>query len=174
MQFGTPGHPLHIGRPLSLSRRPMGLCRALMSALLLSGLAGCASEINRHGHLFSETDLQQIQPGMSQEQVRLTLGTPDTTATVGGQAFYYISSTTKQVAFFKPEEVDRRIVAVYFNPLGSVERIGNYGMQDGKVFDFVTRETPTKAGERSLLGELFRGIGKKKIDGGDTPNGAPS
>ena len=55
-------------------------------ALLLAAalpLAGCDSTIIKHGTQFHDGDLQQIQPGMSQEQVRMNLGTPATTAVVG-------------------------------------------------------------------------------------------
>lgn len=121
----------------------------------------------KHGHQFRENDIAQIQPGMSQDQVKLTLGTPATTATVGtGNAYYYISSTAEQVVFLTPKEVDRQVVAVYFNPLGSVERVANYGIKDGKVFDFVTRTTPAPgAGDEGLLKSLFRNLGKKQLFG---------
>lgn len=137
-------------------------------------VAGCGSDSGmkftqtlKHGHQFRENDIAQIQPGMSQDQVKLTLGTPTTTATVGGgNAFYYISSTATQVVFLQPKEVDRQVVAVYFNPMGSVERTANYGMKDGKVFDYVTRTTPAPgAGDEGILKGLFRNLGKKQLFG---------
>jgi outer membrane protein assembly factor BamE (lipoprotein component of BamABCDE complex) len=140
------------------------LRRALLaSASLATLLGGCGATITKHGHQFAETDVQQIQPGMSQEQVRMSLGSPTTTATVGGgNAFYYISSTTRQTAFFKPDEVDRRVLAVYFNQVGTVERVADYGLKDGKVFDFVKRETPSSLGDKGLIAQFFRGVGPKQ------------
>ena len=93
----------------------------------------------------------------------MTLGTPTTTSSVGtGDAFYYISSTTKQVSFMAPEEIDRQVVAVYFSRTGSVERISQYGMQDGKLFDFISRTTPTaNTYEEGLLKQIFRNLGKR-------------
>ncbi len=138
-------------------------CKGTLAALLLAGLlAGCGSTITKHGHQFQETDLQQIQPGMSKEQVRLSLGTPTTTSSVGtGQAFYYISNTTSQTAFMAPKEIDRRIVAVYFTQTGSVERIAEYGLKDGKVFDFISRSTPpANPKEDGLFKQIFRNLGK--------------
>src|SRR5262245_1878578 len=88
----------------TLARSPVarraGTACALAGAVLLAlALAGCAETITKHGHQFQENDLQQISTGMSQEQVRTTLGTPTTTATVGsGTAFYYISSVTGQTS----------------------------------------------------------------------------
>lgn len=93
----------------------------------------------------------------------MALGTPDTTSVVGnGNAYYYISSTTKQQAFFKPEEVDRRVVAVYFNRVGSVEKVSNYGLKDGQIVDFVNRETTAHIRDKTFLAKFFRGIGPKQ------------
>jgi outer membrane protein assembly factor BamE (lipoprotein component of BamABCDE complex) len=139
-------------------------------ALLLAAaipLAGCESTVIKHGTQFHEGDLQQIQPGMSEEQVRMNLGTPATTAVVGtGQAYYYISSTQTQSAFFLPTEKDRQVVAVYFSPGGTVDRVANYGLKDGKVVDSVSRTTPAPGGhEDGILKQLFRNLGTRQIFG---------
>lgn len=140
--------------------RAIGYAMALGFGL---GLAGCSSTVTKHGHLFQENDLQQIQPGMSQEQVKLTLGTPTTTSTAGNaNAFYYMSSTMKQSSFMAPSETDRQVVAVYFNQVGSVERVANYGMKDGKVFDAISRTTPSaNQNDDGILKQLFRNLGQK-------------
>jgi outer membrane protein assembly factor BamE (lipoprotein component of BamABCDE complex) len=123
--------------------------------------------VTRHGQLFKETDLQAVQPGMSQDQVRAALGTPATTAVIGdGRAFYYISSTDTQASFFLPTEQSRQVVAVYFNKGGTVNNVANYGLKDGKVFDFVSRKTPAPGGkDESILNQLFRNLGKQQLFG---------
>jgi outer membrane protein assembly factor BamE (lipoprotein component of BamABCDE complex) len=93
--------------------------------------------------------------GSSQEQVLLVLGTPSTVATVNGEVFYYISQTTKKVAFLKPEIVEQKVLAVYFDKNRRVTRIAQYGLKDGKVFDFVSQTTPTSGEELSLLRQLI-------------------
>ena len=127
------------------------------------GIAGCSSTVTKHGHLFQENDLQQVQPGMSQEQVKLTLGTPTTTATAGNaNAYYYMSSTKKQTSFMSPTETDRQVVAVYFNKVGTVDRVANYGMKDGKVFDTISRTTPSaNQNDDGVLKSLFRNLGQR-------------
>lgn len=137
---------------------------ALMLAL---SLAACSEQVIKHGHLFRDTDIAQIHPGMSQEQVRLILGTPTTTTTSGnGSVFYYISSTEKQMAFLQGSEVDRQVLAVYFTPTQAVDRVANYGLKDGKVFDFVSRTTPAPGGnEDGIFKQLFRNLGSKQIFG---------
>lgn len=138
------------------------------SALAIAlAVAGCDSNIIKHGVQFHEGDLQQIQPGMTQEQVRMNLGTPSTTAVVGtSQAFYYISSTATQTAFMLPTEKDRQVVAVYFSQAGTVERVANYGMKDGRVFDYVSKTTPAPGGKDvGVIQSLFRNLGQKQIFG---------
>jgi outer membrane protein assembly factor BamE (lipoprotein component of BamABCDE complex) len=126
--------------------------------------AGCSPITTKHGHHFQESDLQQIQPGMTADAVRMALGTPATTSTVvGGNAYYYISSTETQSAFFKPTEVDRKVLAVYFSQTGTVDRVAHYGMKDGQIFDYVKRQTPSHVKDQTLLQQIFRGIGQRAL-----------
>ncbi len=149
-----------------ISRRVRRPAAVLLAAAALA-LTGCDSTIMKHGTQFHDGDLQQIQPGMSEEQVRMNLGTPATTAVVGtGHAYYYISSTQSQTAFFLPSEDDRKVVAVYFSPGGTVDHVANYGLKDGRVFDYVSRTTPAPGGhDDSILQQLFRNLGQKQIFG---------
>jgi outer membrane protein assembly factor BamE (lipoprotein component of BamABCDE complex) len=123
-------------------------------------LAGCTGAVIRQGHLFQDEDVNQIKTGMGKDQVVLALGSPDHQSAAGGGAYYYISTTASQpMAFMKPEVTDRRVVAVYFNNKERVEQVANYGLKDGKVFDFIKRETPSYSRDQGVLKELFRDIG---------------
>ena len=100
--------------------------------------------------------LEQVPLGSSQEQVLIVLGTPSTVATVSGEAFYYISQRAEQPLAFMPQQVtNQRVIAVYFDKNRRVERLANYGLKDGKVFDFVSRTTPTSGAEINYLGYIF-------------------
>ncbi|QIB36404.1 outer membrane protein assembly factor BamE [Ancylobacter pratisalsi] len=110
----------------------------------------------QRGYVANPGALEQIPVGSSQEQVLLVLGTPSTVATVDGEVFYYISQKTKKVMFMRPEVVSQRVIAVYFDPKDKrVTRVADYGLQDGKIFDFISRTTPTGGNEISLLGQFF-------------------
>jgi outer membrane protein assembly factor BamE (lipoprotein component of BamABCDE complex) len=90
------------------------------------------------------------------------LGTPSTVATVNGDAFYYISQKTERVAAFMPHEViDQRVVGVYFDKDRRVERLANYGLKDGKVFDFLTQTTATGGNDLNYLRGIFRSFSPK-------------
>jgi outer membrane protein assembly factor BamE (lipoprotein component of BamABCDE complex) len=127
----------------------------LVSLALLLG--GCFGETFQRGYVLPEGALEQIPLGASQEQVLLVLGTPSTVATVSGEAFYYISQRADRPASFMNTSVtDQRVVAVYFDKSRRVQRLAEYGMKDGKLFDFVSRTTPTSGAENNFLGYLFR------------------
>lgn len=145
-------------------RGPAGLRRLGLAALIAVLLTACAETITKHGHQFHEGEVSQITPGMSQEQVKTALGTPTTTAAVGsGSAYYYISSTQGQTLFLTPKEKDRRVLAVYFGQMGSVDRVAQYGLKDGKVFDYVKNETPSHSKDEGVLKALFRNLGVKQL-----------
>jgi outer membrane protein assembly factor BamE (lipoprotein component of BamABCDE complex) len=164
--------PRKVGNVSGAGKRSRWAAR-LASALGLAAFASlaltaCGETITKHGHHFQENDLKQVTSGMSQEQVKAALGTPTTTATVGsGSAYYYISSTQGQTSFFKPVEKDRKVLAIYFNPLGSVDRVAHYGIKDGKVIDYARQKTPTPSRDEGILKALFRNLGAKQFGLGD-------
>lgn len=123
---------------------------------------GCA-QIDRHGHVFMDIDLAQVEPGMSKDEVMNFLGSPDTTSTVGGDAFYYISTTQKSYAFLKPWEIDRKVVAVYFGGRGAVDQVDQYGLQDGIVVRYSKDETPARGKDLGLIEQLFGNISQRKM-----------
>jgi outer membrane protein assembly factor BamE (lipoprotein component of BamABCDE complex) len=142
-------------------RRVAALARTLATALLLSApLGGCFfAETYQKGYIVPEGALEQIPIGASQDQVLIVLGTPSTVATVSGEAFYYISQRSERpVAFLPQNVVDQRVVAVYFDKNRRVERLANYGMKDGKLFDYVTRTTPAGGSDLSLVGTMIRAL----------------
>ena len=123
------------------------------------GAGGCLTQQYTRGYVVSEGALEQVPIGASQEQVLVVLGTPSTVATVSGEVFYYISQRTQQTSFLPQRVVDQRVVAVYFDKNRRVQRLANYGMKDGRVFDFISRTTPAGGQELSYLTYVFKIIG---------------
>jgi outer membrane protein assembly factor BamE (lipoprotein component of BamABCDE complex) len=140
--------------------RSMGSSRAfaiLFTLALLPG--GCLGETFQRGYVLPEGALEQIPLGASQEQVLLVLGTPSTVATVSGEAFYYISQKAdRPISFVDTTITDQRVIVVYFDKNRKVQRLAEYGMKDGKVFDFISRTTPTTGAENNFLTYMFRTI----------------
>jgi outer membrane protein assembly factor BamE (lipoprotein component of BamABCDE complex) len=134
------------------------LVRLAAAALLGSTLAGCIGEEFQRGYLVDERAVNQVRKGMSADQVLQSLGSPSTVSTVGNKNWYYISQTaTRTLQFMNEQVVDQRVTAVYFDKNLKVERVALYGIQDGKVFDFISRTTPAGGEEQSFLGQIFKG-----------------
>jgi outer membrane protein assembly factor BamE (lipoprotein component of BamABCDE complex) len=144
----------------TFQRRAAFVALALLGATALTGCGGLGmTETLQRGYVIPPGALEQIPIGASQDQVLIVLGTPSTVATVNGDVFYYISQKSQRSAAFMPYDVvDQRVVAVYFDKNRKVTRLANYGLKDGKVFDFQTGRTETGGKDLNYLRGILREI----------------
>jgi outer membrane protein assembly factor BamE (lipoprotein component of BamABCDE complex) len=148
---------LPVGSRPALAARWRGVRVAAAIALASAALGGCVGEQFQKGYILPTGALEQIPIGASQDQVLIVMGTPSTVATLSGEVFYYISQRSERpVAFMNQKVVDQRVIAIYFDKDRRVQRLANYGLQDGRIFDFVSRTTPTSGQELSYLAPLFK------------------
>ena len=161
----------------------LGRGKALTAAAALTALtltAGCNTnkmfgditpgETITQGYIIDQAAIDSVPVGSSREQVILSLGSPSTTATFDNEVFYYISQTRKRrAAFASARLVDQRILAVYFGEDGRVTQLANYGLQNGKVFDFVSRTTPTGGKDQTFIGQMLSGGAKPNPLAGAQP-----
>lgn len=125
------------------------------------GLSSCTTGIGDtiySGYVVDKQSLDLIPVGSSREQVILTMGTPSTSATFDSEVFYYISQVRRRgAAFMKANIVDQTVLAIYFDKNGVVSQRSNYTLQDGKVFDTISRTTPTGGKDLTFLQQLLTG-----------------
>src|SRR5258708_23261305 len=142
--------------PGFLSARWQTMRAAAAIALVCAALGGTGEHCQK-GYILPPGALEQIPIGASQDQVLIVMGTPSTVATLNGEVFYYISQRSERlVAFMNQRVVDQRVIAIYFDKNRQVKRLPHYGLQDGKIFDFISRTTPTSCHELSYLTPLFK------------------
>jgi outer membrane protein assembly factor BamE (lipoprotein component of BamABCDE complex) len=135
-----------------------GLRTAAAAALLCAVVSGCGEQFHK-GYILPPGALEQIPIGASQDQVLIVMGTPSTVATLNGEVFYYISQRTERtIAFMNDKIVDQRVIAIYFDRNRQVRRLANYGLRDGKIFDFISRTTPTSGQEINYVAPLFKAL----------------
>ena len=166
---------------------PISRRAALLGALATSSLAlaGCGPDAGgfvlptstgmneefTRGFVMDDALVAQVKVGMDVQSVLQILGTPSTTSTVGNRTFYYISQRMRRRFQFQDAQViDQQVLVVYFNKGFKVERIANYGLQDGVIFDFISRTTPAGGEEQNFLRNHFRGVTKFNPLGGLTGN----
>ncbi|HSM94401.1 MAG TPA: outer membrane protein assembly factor BamE [Rhizomicrobium sp.] len=143
-------------------------------------LMACTPTISQRGYLPDPALEASVKVGTdTKTTIQQRLGDPSTEATFGGDAWYYISSTERQVAFFDPTTTNRKILALHFDKDGKVVDIKHYSLKDGHVVAFETRTTPAKGRELTFLQQLFSatpgvplgGIGGKSGDQNPGNNG---
>lgn len=163
-----------MGNGLSMIRQAGWRYRTALAAVLLSvGAAGCVGVETQSGYLVPEYAIEQVPVGASKDQVLIALGSPSTTENFGTDAFYYISQTRKQPVAFMPDKVvGQRVLAVYFDDKDTVTSIADYGLKDGKVFDFAKGVTPTAGKDENFLNQVLGGI-VGGAGGGGSSSGGP-
>jgi outer membrane protein assembly factor BamE (lipoprotein component of BamABCDE complex) len=148
--------PNHALPPAARRSRPALLAVVLTAVALALGGCDAFTQVYQRGYIPPEGALEQVPLGASQEQVLIVLGTPSTVATVSGETFYYISQRAEQkLAFMGQDVTNQRVIAVYFDKNRKVQRLANYGLKDGKLFDFVSRTTPTSGVELNYINYVF-------------------
>jgi len=137
-------------------------------------IGGCEEKINVHGLLPKPGDVATIKPGIhKRSDVQVILGAPSTVANFDKSTWYYIGSRVKQVSFFEPELLERKVVAVQFNRQGIVQNIKTYDATKEKEITLVDRETPTKGKELTIIQQLIGNVGRFSVpedDSGGIPN----
>lgn len=129
----------------------------LVCGAALGLLIACAPVISQRGYVPDPANENAIKVGTdTKTSVQARLGYASTTATFGNDSWYYISSTEKQVAFFTPTVLKRQVVAIYFDKANKVTDIKRYGLRDGHVIAFESRETPARGRETTFLQELLK------------------
>jgi outer membrane protein assembly factor BamE (lipoprotein component of BamABCDE complex) len=127
---------------------------------LLIGAAGlliaCTPVTNQRGYLEDKTIEAGINAGNdTKTSVQAKLGYASTTATFGGDAWYYISQTERQIAFFTPTVEQRSILAVYFDKDGKVTSLRHYTLAQGHLISLEDRTTPARGRELTFLQQLL-------------------
>ncbi len=139
----------------------------LLAVTVLFALTACARTIDTRGYVPNESLIGQVKPGIDDRiTVSRVLGSPSTVATFSDDTWYYVSRRTEQFAFFDAKVLDQRVLAVDFDDRGFVSDIRRYELEDGKIIDPVTRETPTLGRELGFLEQLFGNIGRFNPQGG--------
>jgi outer membrane protein assembly factor BamE (lipoprotein component of BamABCDE complex) len=141
------------------SRTKVKRILSLPVAATATVLIGCVPVENQRGYVPDQTAVASIAVGMdTKDTVSKKLGDPSSAATFGNDVWYYMSAHVEQNAFFAPRATERNILAVEFAKDGKVTDMHRYTLADGRVVDFVSRETPTRGRELTLLQQIFNAV----------------
>ena len=146
------------------------LKKAALVALLLSSAitaTGCTRTRDHQGHLLDEALVSSVRPGVdNRDSVAATLGRPTFVGQFDQRDWYYVSRTTRQLAFARPRPSEQTVLHVRFDEAGNVVAVERTGLERVASISPMGDKTPTLGRDRSFFEELFGGIGQVGAVGG--------
>ncbi len=150
---------------MTACEKPFRLSALLVLAAALSCAAGCASRTSVHGDPIDEVRLSSIVKGThTRGDVAAAFGSPSSSSPFTEDTWYYISSRMEGFAFLADAEVHRQIVVVRFDDRGVVDDIQLLALENGRVVEFVNRETPSFGEDLSILQQFLGNVGRFEKD----------
>ena len=143
------------------TRQSSTVRKLLMAGLIGGSLLACAPIIDQRGYVFNDRLIERLEIGKTNLQQTIDiLGSPSTTSEINGKAFYYIHSRFVRESYRASKEVDRKVMAIYFDRQSNIRDIAIYGLDDGIIIEIVQRTTESQGAELSIIGQLFSNAGR--------------
>lgn len=138
----------------------MRIARLTLAIALAASLAACGARKDIRGNYLTETQLSAVEIGKTnRETVLRNLGPPSTEGTFDRHVWYYIGRQTEEWGFLKPDIIDQKVIAIYFNDRGVVEQIQRYSVADARKVEIVERETPTSGNKIGFFEQILGNLG---------------
>ena len=136
-----------------------------ISILLLTSACSNDLFLVHNGNMPAQEKVDEIRLGQSKQDVMNILGAPSLTTGLSDDHWIYMASTVKKVAFFRPEELDRKVLAISFDN-GQISKIEKLSLADGNNFKIDTHTTQTTEQEQGFFRKYFGGVGSYMPFGG--------
>ena len=130
-------------------------------------LSACSNDLFlvHNGNMPANEKISEVHLGQSKQDVMNILGAPSLTTGLSDDHWRYMASTVKKVAFFRPEELDRKVLAISFDN-GQISKIEKLSLADGNNFKIDTHTTQTTEQEQGFFRKYFGGVGSYMPFGG--------
>lgn len=134
--------------------------RIIGAAALAALLGGCSPVIRNHGYVPIAEDLAQLTIGVdTRDSVIAAVGAPSSVGLANESGLYYVASRFRHFGALAPEETNRQIVALSFNPAGVLTNIEEFSLEDGQVVALTSRVTDSPVQDRPFLRQLLGNVG---------------
>ncbi|WP_223252335.1 outer membrane protein assembly factor BamE [Paracoccus mutanolyticus] len=123
---------------MKISRRQI----MAFTLVLPAALAGCQATYRNHGYVPPDDQLAQVVVGQTkQADLEGLIGRPSAQGLLTGSAWYYVGSRWQFYGLREPREIDRQVVAISFDPSGTVTNVERFGLERGRVVVLSRRVT---------------------------------
>ncbi|MFD1159529.1 outer membrane protein assembly factor BamE [Roseovarius aestuarii] len=122
--------------------------------------ASCSATYQNHGYVPSEKDLAELVVGVdNRATVDDVIGPPSASGVLSEGDYYYIRSRIRTFGAFKPEVVERQVLAISFDQGDRIANIERFGLEDGNIVPLTRRVTDSSVVGNNLLRQLLANIG---------------
>ena len=140
------------------------LYKYLVYILILLSINSCTGRISNHGVLNIDKHIDSIvDDKLEKAEIEALLGPPSTISAFEFNKWYYINNSIKHFAFYKPEIIDHKVYEIIFNSENQAVQINIFNQEDLREISYNTDITDTRGNKRSLLQEIFKGVGNNKL-----------
>ena len=140
------------------------LFKYLIFTFLLISINSCAGRISNHGVLNIEKHIDSILDNkLEKAEIEALLGNPSTVSAFEFNKWYYINSSIKHFAFYKPEIINLKVYEIIFNSENQAYEINTYDQDNLKELNFNSDVTETRGNKKSFLQLILKGIGESDL-----------
>ena len=93
---------------------------------------------------------------------------PSASGVLSGGDYYYIRSRFRTFGMFKPEVIERQVLAISFDESDTIRNIERFSLADGNIVPLTRRVTDSSVVSNGFLRQLLGNIGV--IDPGELFN----
>lgn len=141
----------------------VGVKNRVIACVALFGLfvvSACSATYQNHGYAPSEDDVAQLIVGVdTRATVDDLIGPPSASGVLSGGDYYYIRSRVKTFGMFRPEVIERQVLAISFDQSDSIANIERFSLADGNIVPLSRRVTDSSVVDNGLLRQLLNNIG---------------
>ncbi|MEE6207929.1 MAG: outer membrane protein assembly factor BamE [Alphaproteobacteria bacterium] len=122
--------------------------------------SGCSSDVflDHNGNMPESEKIAQIHNGLTKAEVKEILGAPSLTTGLSDDHWIYMSSTIRRVAFIRPTELDRQVLALTFDD-DKVSKIDTRTLADGNNIAIDGDKTLAADRKQGFFQKYFGGVG---------------
>lgn len=131
-----------------------------MICVVLMVVTACTTLYRNHGYVPSDVELAQVALGDTRETVTTKIGRPTASGLLNDVGWFYVQSRWSTRGAFQPREVERQVVAITFDPAGTVSNVERFGLERGKVVSLSRRVTETNIKGIGIVRQLLGSFGK--------------
>ncbi len=129
-------------------------------------LAACTPTYRNHGYIPLQEDLNNLQVGVdTRETVDDVVGPPSSAGMLNGGDYYYVRSRVKEVGMYRPEVIERQVLAISFAPNDTIANIETFSLADGNIVPLTRRVTDSSVVSNGFLRQILGNFGN--VDPGE-------